>query len=392
MVLKNTHIWLPDYIRRAVSGPPSRTEPVHVMFCVADHFEPRRGNPSYEDEKRRIISWCGMFTSLALRHRDSDRECVRHTVFYPEEEYREEHLEVLAGACECGIAEVEVHLHHENDTPENLERMLEDYKLTLASHGLLSTDARGDIRYGFVHGDWALDNSRKDGLCCGVNNELRVLKKTGCYADFTLPSAPSETQSAKINSIYYALDDPYRPKSHNRGVDVRAGGEPCGDLMIIQGPLALDLRNRKLGIFPHIENGHLSSTNLPGPGRVGLWVRQAISVADRENWVFVKVHTHGLQDGSLERKFFEGLDSMYSFLEEKYRDGRGFRLHYVSAREMYNIIKAAEAGERGDPGSYRDYLLKSNIRKPSWKKPLKEDGAVAAVQRELSRAGPVQVN
>jgi hypothetical protein len=32
-----------------------------------------------------------------------------------------------------------------------------------------------------------------------------------------------------------------------------------------------------------------------------------------------------------------------------------FRLHYVTAREAYNIVKAAEAGKAGDPNAYRDF-------------------------------------
>ena len=41
----------------------------------------------------------------------------------------------------------------------------------------------------------------------------------------------------------------------------------------------------------------------------------------------------------------------------KYNDGTAWKLHYVSAREMYNIAKAAEAGETGEPGLYRDYVI-----------------------------------
>ena len=48
---------------------------------------------------------------------------------------------------------------------------------------------------------------------------------------------------------------------------------------------------------------------------------------------------------------------MFGYLEEKYNDGKDYKLHYVTAREMYNIVKAAEAGEPGEPGEYRDYLL-----------------------------------
>jgi hypothetical protein len=34
-----------------------------------------------------------------------------------------------------------------------------------------------------------------------------------------------------------------------------------------------------------------------------------------------------------------------------------FRLHYVTAREAYNIARAAEAGHSGDPNDYRDFLV-----------------------------------
>lgn len=80
--------------------------------------------------------------------------------------------------------------------------------------------------YGFIHGNWALGNSRPDGRCCGVNNELNVLRETGCYADFTLPSFPSPTQTRKINSIYYAVNRPERPKAHDTGRDVGTGPPP----------------------------------------------------------------------------------------------------------------------------------------------------------------------
>ena len=41
-----------------------------------------------------------------------------------------------------------------------------------------------------------------------------------------------------------------------------------------------------------------------------------------------------------------------------FNDGTNFRLHYVTAREMYNIIKAAEAGKSGDPSAYRDFQIR----------------------------------
>ena len=42
-------------------------------------------------------------------------------------------------------------------------------------------------------------------------------------------------------------------------------------------------------------------------------------------------------------------------LERNYNDGVRYKLHYVTAREAYNIVRAAEDGKTGDPDAYRDY-------------------------------------
>lgn len=53
----------------------------------------------------------------------------------------------------------------------------------------------------------------------------------------------------------------------------------------------------------------------------------------------------------------EPVDAMHRYLETAYNDGERYVLHYVTSREVYNIIKAAEAGESGNPNLYRDYHL-----------------------------------
>jgi hypothetical protein len=40
------------------------------------------------------------------------------------------------------------------------------------------------------------------------------------------------------------------------------------------------------------------------------------------------------------------------------KDSGAFRLHFVTAREMVNIILAACDGREGNPGEYRDYRLR----------------------------------
>jgi hypothetical protein len=294
-----------------------------------------------------------------MKHLDADGVHPQHTFFYPEEEYRKEHLDKLSALCNDGYGEIEVHLHHDDDTSENLTRTLTGFVKTLHSeHGALPVcKITGEVKYGFIHGNWSLDNSRADGRWCGVNDELRVLRDTGCYADFTLPSAPSDTQTKKVNSIYYATDNPKAPKSHDTGIDVCVGGNPTGDLMIIQGPLALNWKDRKYGLLPRIEAGDIRSALPPTESRVDLWVDANVHVKGRPEWVFVKVHTHGTQERDMDTLLGAPMDRMFSYLESRYNDGENYILHYVNARESYNIVKAAEAGLEGSPNVFRDYIL-----------------------------------
>lgn len=333
-------------------------KPIHIIFSVVDHYEPFWNKVSAETAARRVAQWAEHLPLILNRFKDSTGNPPKYTFFYPQEEYRKEYLEILADICRQGIGDVEIHLHHDNDTAEGLRQKLNDFKTVLHErHGLLRKDINtGDIVYGFIHGNWALDNSRQDGRMCGVNNELLILRDTGCYADFTFPSAPDETQTSKINSIYYAEDDPLSPKSHNRGKDVEAGRAGSGDLMIIQGPLTLNWGSRKKGIFPRIENGELSGDNPPNQQRIDLWINQHICVKGRPEWLYVKVYTHGTQEKNSDTLLGGGLEMMYSYLQNKYNDGKNFVLHYASSWEMYNIIKAAEAGKSGNPSEYKTFL------------------------------------
>lgn len=354
---RNMHLWLPAHLRRRVPAPDHG--PVHVMFCFVDHFEPMWRQADLPTQRARVDRWCREYRELASRHRDADERPPQHTFFYPEEEYVPEHLEKLAALCTDGFGELEVHLHHDDDTEANFrESILRFCKVLHERHGALARHPEtGQLGFGFIHGNWSLDNSRPDGRWCGINNELRILGELGCYADFTLPSAPSDTQTRTINSIYYATDDPARPKSHDTGTPVRAGAAGGGDLLIVQGPLGLNWTERRRGILPRIENADVRAGSPPTPARVDAWIRTAVHVEGRRNWVFVKVHTHGTQETDMDTLLGPAMDAMHRHLEEHYNDGASHVLHYVTARELFNIVKAAEAGRDGDPGQYRDFVL-----------------------------------
>ena len=359
-------IWLPQYVWQSVTRRQSTGDgPVHIMFCFVDHFEPQWLRPDYATEIRRVDDWFTGYCKIADRHKDSDGIVPQHSFFYPEEEYREEHLAKLADLCARGYGDIEVHLHHHDDTAENFRTTLDRYVHTLhEKHGAFSTDPQTDkLAWAFIHGNWSLCNSMPGEFACGVNEELPILRELGCYCDMTLPAAPSPAQTQTINSIYYAQNKPGQSKSHDTGIPVRVGGSPSGDLMIVQGPLGLNFRNRKLGIFPAIENGDIKADNPPTTDRIDLWIKAAVHVKGKPNWVFVKIHTHGAQEGDMEACLGQSSDEMYDYLETRYNDGKDYVLHYVTARETYNVIKAAEAGEAGNPSDYRDYRLPRPVYK-----------------------------
>ena len=351
---RDAHVWFISYVFR---NKKKHHGLKHIMFCFVDHYEPMWKGADAKTQYNRVKEWRVRYPEMVNIHYDSDGRKPCHTFFYPEEEYKKEYLDLIQEICDMNIGEIEIHLHHDNDTAEGLREKLNRFKKTLHdNHNALVTE-KDVIKWAFIHGNWALDNSLKSGRQCGVNNELLVLRETGCYADFTFP-APCEAQPATINNIFYAKGIPNKSKSYDQGVLVEVNKAATGDLMIIQGPLLWNWKNRKFGIIPRIENSDIRISNPPTKQRVDLWVEANIHVKGKPDWIFIKIHTHGAQETDMETLLGDDMSSMHSYLEEKYNDGEEYLLHYVSARELYNIVKAAEAGETGNPNQYRDYKLK----------------------------------
>jgi hypothetical protein len=363
--LKEMHMWFVPYIKQIISRPKVDGT-THVLFCFVDHYEPQWRNDDIEVERARVDRWFNEYPEMAKQHKDADGHMPKHCFFYPEEEYRYEHLAKLSDMCYHGFGEIEIHLHHEDDTAENFTKTIESFAKTLnEDHGALSIHPdTGQIMYAFIHGNWALDNSLPGGAHCGINNELSLLKATGCYVDMTLPSSPSPSQTSKVNAIYYATGKDGHCKGHDTGIDVEVNQTQQGDLMMIQGPIGLNFKWRTAKGLPHIENADVRKKVPPLRSRIDQWVSSHIHVKGRPEWVFIKVHTHGTQEPDMDTLLGQDRHDMHSYLETKYNDGEKYSLHYTSAREMYNIAKAAEAGETGNPHLYRDFILP----KPAFKK------------------------
>jgi len=348
---RNLHTWIGAFYfskrERAVGLDDDK--PLHVFIAVCDHYEPEWGRPSHETSIAKVDRWVNEYPERFSKYRDSRGRVPQHTFFFPQDEYRPEYLERLAELCRAGYGDVEIHLHHDGDTAESLTEKLIQFRDDLFyRHGLLRKDpATGEIVYGFIHGNWALCNSRPDGRWCGVNDELTVLRETGCYADFTMPSAPSDTQTKIVNSIYYAKDKGGCSKSHDDGVPAKVWKHaPDGHLLLVQGPLLPDWSDRKLGILPRVENGDLHGGRSPTWDRFKNWLKAGVHVEGRPEWLFVKLHTHGCKDGNLEMWLGPEAEKFHSDLVRESKRHRNLKYYYVTAWEMAQLVHQAEAGRQ----------------------------------------------
>jgi hypothetical protein len=307
--------------------------------AICDHFEPLWHGADEATACERVRAWHRVWPEIAARHRDSVGRPPQYTFFYPEEEYRPELIAPLAALREEGIADVEVHLHHDADTREAFTERVRRYTHTLhEAHGLLR-QRDGKIAFGFIHGNWALDNSRPDGRWCGLNDEITLLKRLGCYADFTMPAAPDPCQAGPVNAIFDVTDDPMRPRSHARGTLVRRGSPP-GDLTLITGPLGV-IRAPRGRTRPQLENGDLAHYRPPAPHRVPAWLSLAPEI---EGHVFIKLFAHGAQEKNAACLLGGGLDAMFRELASQCT-ARSIELRYVTAWEMWTAVEALRRGE-----------------------------------------------
>jgi hypothetical protein len=363
-----------EYARKVLPGilwqglRPVPRGPVHLMLALADHFEPaidptdgQKRAPRIEQE-RRVEFWRREYPKVAERCRDHEGRPFVHTYFYPAEQYDEGLVALLAELCHDGWGELEVHLHHgvlRPDTAENTRRRLTEFRDQLAyrHHCLAVEEGSDQPRYAFVHGDFALANCT-GGPFCGVDSEMKILADTGCYADLTFPAAPFHAaQIAKINSLYECALSLERPAPQRKGRNLQVGRKPEIFPLMVEGPLVLDCRRCLRSGRAALEPASITRGRPLTVQRLSAWKRARIHVRGRPDWLFIKLHCHGMDPTQKEELLGEPMRKFLQELVEGARE-RNETLHFVTAREMTNIILAACDGREGNPGDYRDYRFK----------------------------------
>src|SRR5207249_4135744 len=137
---KHLSVWIWDYWRQQLRPKhvPTAGQRTHILFCFVDHFEPLAG-PSKAAERERLRAWLVEYPKLARQHRDSHGRPPQHTWFYPGETYDEECLGALRELAQSGYGEIELHLHHGNDTGDTLRAKIRKALTDFAKHGALVT-------------------------------------------------------------------------------------------------------------------------------------------------------------------------------------------------------------------------------------------------------------
>jgi hypothetical protein len=341
-------IFFPNYVRWLFTPEPSPQGTTQVFLVVVDHFEP-------DYDVARVKTWNSRYRALAARHHDAVGRPLQHTFFYPGEQVEPGIFCAMREMTQAGFGEVELHYHHDFDTEETLAPKLSKTISNLQAYGFLKT-VDGRTRFAFIHGNWGLDNS--DGpLMCGVNHELRLLQRLGCFADFTFPSIYVDAQPPFVNSIYAAKDD-NRPKSYDRALPLSSLTPGNADLMIFQGPLIFSPSFSVRHLFLDLDDGNIHPAVPASPRRADRWVRANVHVSERPDWVFIKLFTHGISTVDDEDAVLgPEMDQTLSYLERRYNDGRRYQLRYITAREAYNLALAAGSGARGQADEYLNYPI-----------------------------------
>jgi hypothetical protein len=351
---RHAELWLVPYLKDRLQNGKRPRELKRVWVAITDHYEPLGGGASVETALGRVGQWRDKWPRIAGdAPRDAAGQRPQYSFFYPQEEYRRDLLDGIADMVRQGVGDVEVHIHHDHETRDSFVRKITEFCSRLTDdHGLLRKED-GRTVFGFIHGNWALDNSRPDGRLCGLNGEIALLRDLGCYADFTMPSIPSVTQGRVLNQVYWCTNWPdNRPKSFDRGIEATVGGGRRGDLLMITGPVGLRFGGK---LMVRVETGEIAGYDMPTPSRVRQWFDVAPVIGGD---LFLKLYTHGAPERNLEPLLGSGLGNLFRWIADE-ADRRGIDVHWATAWQMYQAANSVIHGQ--EPTS----VLESSVAETS---------------------------
>jgi hypothetical protein len=293
--------------------------------------------------------------ALCARYIDNDSQQFKLTMFAESDSSLLRRLSYLS---EAGACEVEYMLNPKSGVDSVIDRKIATEIGLLNKFGWGVTTQR-EVSFAVMR----VDGGSRPASC--DRNELEILRGAGCYADLTCASRRSMDQWSLMNTVAMLQPKLNSMNSRNSARELVAGKLGRGSVLTVNSPLVIAFRRGKW-YRPYLDDGILSVPEHPDPARVDSWIRANVHVRGQPNWLFIKIEIADFVETMSDRVFLQSLNEMLSFFGYAYGDGVRYRLHFASARETYNIARAAEAGREGDAGEYRDYMIKQYMSIAKW--------------------------
>ena len=94
--------WAISYL---INSLKKKDKPIHILFCLADHYEPGTGKVNKQVEKERVTELLLKYPKLADQHKDYFGNHPKRTWFFPPHYHRYSNLKHLVSLCENGYGD-----------------------------------------------------------------------------------------------------------------------------------------------------------------------------------------------------------------------------------------------------------------------------------------------
>jgi hypothetical protein len=107
-----------------------------------------------------------------------------------------------------------------------------------------------------------------------------------------------------------------------------------------------------------LDDGVLASNYKLDLSRLNRWAGTRVGVRGQPQWSFIKLYCHGFFKFDQDATIGPAVRRFWTQVLELAEKTGSFKVHFVSAREAFNIVTAAVEGKQGNPHQYRDYQLR----------------------------------
>ena len=341
--------WLVSNQRHETAG----STPIDIIFSSVNRFDPIDAGDDPELQTSIIKQWAELYPAIINGVLDSDGYPPKNTWFCPADESLSEILHPLLNLCDNGFGEMEVMIDIGGEPAvqdiNKLARIIEKYR----HNGIPELENRNQTL------NFAIITAVKEPIAQieereKVRKVLTSSEDLGGYADFTSP-VHSMIKRRKLNRIYDLSEQSRGPDKDEVAKSPGENSRDPGLFLNFPGPLFFNYENYSL--LPYMDNAEISSEKPFERKRVENWIKANVHVAGKPEWLFLRTSTRGAKPDIANMLLGDDGRQMYMQLVDKF-SYPDYRLHFVTAREAYNIAAAAIDGHGGNPNDYRDYKIK----------------------------------